>query len=84
MEEQRILDCENDIQIYALRYIYIPNALSTFMTGWNNHSIRTEHGRSPLQLFIAGALRLRMSGIPAFDFFENVDDEHYGIEEEGQ
>ena len=86
MEEQRILDSENEIHIYALHYIYIPrinNALSAFMTGWNNHSIRTEHGQSPLQLFVAGALRLRMSGVPALDFFENVHDEHYGIEEEG-
>ena len=24
-----------------------------------------------------------MSGVPALDFFENVHDEHYGIEEEG-
>lgn len=53
------------------------------MNGWNNHGIRTEHGRSPKQLFVAGALCLRVSGITALDFFENVHSEDYGVEEEG-
>lgn len=71
MEEQRILDCDNDTHIYALHYIYIPrinNALIAFMNGWNNHGIRTEHGRSPKQLFVVEAVHLRESGITALDF----------------
>ena len=86
MEEQRILNCENHIHIYALHYIYIPrinNALETFMNGWNNHAIRTEHGHSPKQLFVAGALHLRNSGMIVLDFFENIHNEDDGIEEEG-
>ena len=41
---------------------------------WNNHGIRTEHGRTPNQLFTEGALRLRNSGQVAVDFFDNADD----------
>ena len=86
MEDQRILDPTKDSHIYALHFIYIPRinkSLSVFREGWNNHSIRTEHGHTPQQLFVSGALRLRQSGITALDFFENIDSEHYGIEEEG-
>ena len=38
--------------------------------------------QTPKQLFIAGALRLRLAGLTALDFFENITDE-YGIEEDG-
>ena len=85
MEEHRILDPSNDVHIYALWYVYLPrinNALSAFKNGWNNHSLRTEHGQSPQQLFVSGALRLWQSGTAALDFFENVRDEQYGVEEE--
>ena len=50
MEEHRILDPSNDVHIYALQYVYLPrinNALTAFKNGWNNHSLRTEHGQSP-------------------------------------
>jgi len=53
-----------------------------FKNGWNNHGIRTEHGRSPQQLFVSGALWLWQSGMTVLDFFENVGDEQYGVEEE--
>ena len=52
------------------------------MTVWNNHGVRTERGQTPNQLFIAGALRLRHSGLPALDFFQTVP-EDYGFEDEG-
>ena len=70
--------------IYALHYVYIPRvnkSLSAFKEGWNNHGVRTEHGQSPNQLFVTGALQLRESGLIALDFFENID-ESYGIDEE--
>ena len=56
--------------------------MSVFREGWNNHNIRTEHSHTAQQLFVSGALQLRQSGITALDFFENVDSEYYGIEEE--
>ena len=67
--------------IYALHYVYIPRvnkSLSAFKEGWNNHGVRTEHGQSPNQLFVTGALQLRESGLIALDFFENID-ESYGV-----
>ena len=61
----------------------INRALEQFK-GWNHHPIRTERGLSPHQLFVAGTLRLRNSGLIALDFFffyaVNKD---YGLDEDG-
>ena len=54
-----------------------------FKESWNNHSIRTERGHSPNQLFAAGALLLQGSGLTAMDFFEQVNEDVYGVEDEG-
>ncbi len=58
---------------------FIFRALSEFKNGWNHHSIRTAHHKSPHQLFTAGALLLQHSGLAGLDFFEDVDDE-YGVD----
>ena len=74
----------DDIDIYALHYVYIPRvnrSLSAFKEGWNNHGLRTEHGQTPHQLFVAGTLQLHQSGQIALDFLGMVDD-GYGIDEE--
>ena len=42
-------------------------------------SLTAEHGRSPNQLFTAGSLQLRNSGMAALDFFDSVS-ENYGID----
>ena len=55
---------------------------SSFQAAWNDHGVRTERGQTPNQVFTAGALRLRNSGLPALDFFQTVP-EDYGYEEEG-
>jgi len=86
MEDQRILDPNNNMHIYALQYVYIPrinDALQVFQSGWNSHGIRTEHGQSPNQLFIAGALRLRESRMTAFDYYDRISCIQYGVEEQG-
>lgn len=85
LESYDLLDPTNEMHIYALHYIYlsrINNALTAFQESWNNHSIRTEHNRTPHQLFIGGSLRLQRSGLVALDFFQQVDSQ-YGTEEEG-
>lgn len=85
LEGLGILNPDDDVHIFALYYIYLPRinqALAAFRNGWNSHGIRTEHNRSPTQLFVAAALRLRSSGLVALDFFDNVS-EDYGIEEDG-
>ena len=60
----------------------INRALEQFEEGWNHHPIRTERGLSPHQLFVAGTLRLRNSGLIALDFFDDVN-EDYGLDEDG-
>ena len=71
LEELGILNPDNGVHIFSLHYIYLPRineALALFRNGWNMHGIRTEHNLSPTQLFVAGALRLRSSGLTALDF----------------
>ena len=85
MESQGYLNPISERDLFALHYVFLPRirrSLAIFQEGWNNHGIRTEHNRTPKQLFIAGALRLRHAGLTALDFFENITDE-YGIEEDG-
>ena len=86
LEELRLLDPSNDMHIYSLHYVYLPrinHALAVFKNGWNRHGIRTEHASSPEQLFVAGALQLRNSGLAALDFFDNINNDYYGVDEEG-
>ena len=85
LEEQGILDPLNEYHLFALHFIYLPRinrSMEEFRSGWNHHSICTEHNATPLQLFSAGALRLQNSGAVAVDFFDHVL-ENYGLEEEG-
>ncbi len=85
LESHDLLDPTNEIHLYALHYIYLPRinkAVNVFRESWNHHSIRTEHNRSPHQLFVQGSLHLQRSGLVALDFFEQVDNQ-YGDEEEG-
>lgn len=80
LEQQGLLDVLNDVQLFALHYIFIPRinqALKLFQEGWNYHGIRTASHLSPQQLFLQGSLRLRLSGLVALDFFDRVDD-NYG------
>ena len=85
LEYHNLLDPLNEAHLAALHYVFKPRinrALKHFREGWNSHPVRTAHNRSPHQLFVSGALRLRQSGLVALDFFEGVD-ERYGVAEEG-
>ena len=85
LEYQDLLDPVNEIHLFSLHYIYLPrinSALEQFKNSWNSHSIRTEHGHSPTQLFTAGLLLLQQSGLTAMDFFSAIDD-GYGEEDNG-
>ncbi len=86
LEYQGVLDPLNEYHRFALHYVYIPRinrSLKQFEESWNNHSLRTEHGHSPHQLFVAGSLLLQRSGAVALDFFDGVNEEEYGVDEEG-
>jgi len=82
LEENELLNPVKNIDVFALHYIYKPRinqALQQFTVAWNDRGVRTEHGQTPNQLFTAGCLQLRNSGLTALDFFDRVP-EMYGID----
>uniref|UniRef100_A0A3B3D677 Integrase core domain-containing protein n=1 Tax=Oryzias melastigma TaxID=30732 RepID=A0A3B3D677_ORYME len=59
LESEGVVDCDNEIHMWALHYIYLPRInrdLRDFAEQWNNHGIRTERHMSPLQIFVRGCL----------------------------
>ena len=85
LEFENLLDPLDNVNLYALHFVYLPHinkSLAEFKEGWNNHSIRTAHGRTPNQLYTKGLLQLQRSGLTAVDFFDLVND-YYGVEEGG-
>lgn len=74
MEQENILDVDNELHLWALHYIFLPRVnrhLQLFQSQWNNHALRTEHHRTPLQLFVQGILAHRESNLSAIrDIFE--------------
>ena len=85
LEENDLLNPLDEEDLFALHYVFLPRvnrSLEVFQSSWNDHGLRTEHGQTPKQLFTAGLLRLRHSGMVATDFFDSVL-EDYGTEEEG-
>lgn len=86
LEYHDMLNPVNEVHLFALQYIYLPRinrSLQSFSSGWNSHSLRTEHAHSPQQLFTAGLLLMQRSGLTAFDFFDPIDENQYGVDEEG-
>lgn len=85
MEHNGILDPMDEKHLFALHYVFVPRinrSLQQFKEAWNSHGLRTEKGQTPNQLYTAGLLRLRYSGLNAIDVFETVSGE-YGQSEEG-
>eukprot|EP00794_Sanderia_malayensis_P004922 gene4922-5569_t len=59
MEDHRILNITNDMHLYCLQYTFIPRIqenLTLWTRAHNNHRLRTEHNRTPLQLWHSGSL----------------------------
>ena len=84
LEHHDLLNPIDDVHIFSLHYIFIPRinqALQQFLAAWNFHGVRTEHGQTPNQLFTAGSLLLRNSGLTAMDYFDMVPDV-YGVDNE--
>ena len=64
LENHRVLDVDNNEQMYALHMVYLPRLnkdLKEWRTVWNNHPIRTEKNQSPLQLWHADRIVNRNS-----------------------
>lgn len=59
LEEASLLDPNNPSDLYALHYIFLPylnQQLRVFCQIWNHHPLRTEHNKTPQQLWISGLL----------------------------
>ena len=59
MEDEGLLDCDNDIHLFCLHYIFlsrINRSLEGFKAAWNQHPLSSEGNLSPYQLWISGTL----------------------------
>ena len=57
MEDTGILDVNNDLHIFCLHFVFIPQIrqhLSHFASGWNHHGLSSEGRKTPLQMWIRG------------------------------
>lgn len=57
LEDLQLMDVDDIRDIYALHFVFIPimqRHLDLFREGWAHHSLRTEHNRTPLQLWLSG------------------------------
>jgi hypothetical protein len=74
LEEEYGFDINDTVHLYCLHYIcmvQINRAFRRFTETWNNHSIRTEHNRTPLQLWQVGMIT---NGYEAYEEYNGVDD----------
>jgi hypothetical protein len=80
LQQNNHYDPDNDVDRFSLIFIYIPllrRSLSQFSRIWNTHKIRTEHYRTPIQLYAD-------HNPDAFPVPLNARDlEQYGIDWEG-
>ena len=57
LESEEILDTLNEVDVFALHYVYLPilnRCLQEFKESWNNHTLSSEGNMTPYQLFIEG------------------------------
>ena len=77
MEDKNYLNIENPKHLWALHYIFLPRIndfLQRFARSWNAHSLSSERGKSPLQLWFLG----KLSREEHDDGFSDKD--NYGID----
>ena len=57
LEDLQLVNINDNRDIYALHFVFIPiiqQLLDLFKQGWAHHALRTEHNRTPFQLWISG------------------------------
>ena len=57
IEDAGILDPNSEVDLFALHFVFLPEVqqqLNIFKEGWDHHKMRTEHNRTPTQLWILG------------------------------
>ena len=61
LEDEGQLDLNNDIDLFALHYVYLPRVnrqLEEFCTIYSHHRLRSEGMMTPYQLWIEGMAKL--------------------------
>lgn len=86
MEEVDILAPLNEVHLLALQVVYIPRlnkALEEFRAHWNNHPLRTEHSRTPMQLWLQDVYR-RLQGDTVREMMniQEFDPLQYGVDDQ--
>ena len=79
MQDDGILDCNDERDLYALHYVFLPYiqaSLDEFVRQWNNHGLRTVNSISPLAIWYSEV----ETGIDNFDI-GNIS--LYGIDPDG-
>ena len=89
MEEQLLLDPFDEIHLYALQFIYLPRinrSINEFILEWNNHPVRTEYRRTPLQVWVEGFYQQAYSIQPAVRMAldqQVIDPSTNGLDDDG-
>ena len=77
MKESGLLKIDNPLHKVALHYVYLPRlnrALSSFVSAWNNHPLRTENNWSPERIWVNEMMDLRNHQLMAVaDIFYGYD-----------
>ena len=79
LEDNDLLYISNSSHLFCLQYVYMPRInvhLVKFAEGYDNHPIRTEANKSPVQLWIAGRMTYRNEE----EEISNTDFSSYGID----
>lgn len=61
LEDAGHLELDNQAHMFCLHYVFLPRInhhLEDFVSGWDNHSIRTAQSKTPNQLWISGIFNL--------------------------
>lgn len=89
LEDNNLLDPTSELDLFCLHYTFLPRinaVLDIFQNTWNNHKIRTEKNKTPLQLFIMGMQCVsQIDHELSCEYFEHFDDVTamgYGIDSE--
>ena len=84
MENCGLLDPVNEIHLLSLHLVFlkeINKSLDEFCRQWNHHSLSTERGSSPLQLWTEGILRTASTGNSPLDIILTEEEmSWYGVD----
>ena len=57
-EDEGGLDPSNDIDLFALHFVYLPRIIQTFRRSYSHHRLHSEGSMTPYQLWIEGMATL--------------------------